>query len=163
MMFALLSFLTKVITNPNYDKRSWLFVKDVSVKMTCFKEVRSSYTKCKLWVRWLICHKIRLLNAFASFFWIDYLGCKQEIESDFWLEDNCNIYCVGMLGKVLIHWNYCFSNFLSWACQIYGFKGNKMKIFALTFLHKVYYIRLSYDGNAITLNGFIAKFFLFFR
>ena len=66
-MFALLSLSTKVITNLICDERSWLFAKDASIKMTSFKEVRSSYIKCKPRIRLLIYHYMRLLSAFASF------------------------------------------------------------------------------------------------
>ena len=67
-MFALLSLSIKMITNPICNKRSWLFAKDASVKMTSFKEVRSSCTKCKPRIGLSICHYMHLLSAFASFF-----------------------------------------------------------------------------------------------
>lgn len=35
--------------------------------MTNFKKMRSSYIKCKPWVKWLICHYMRLLKAFTFF------------------------------------------------------------------------------------------------
>ena len=67
MIFALLSLSTKMITNPICDERSQLFANDASIKITNFKEVRSSCTKCRPWVELLICHCIHLLRAFASF------------------------------------------------------------------------------------------------
>lgn len=76
IMFTLLSLSTKKIINPISDKRLQLFIKNVSIKMTCFKEVRLSDIKCKPWIRLSICHCIYLLKVFASFFWTNYLGCK---------------------------------------------------------------------------------------
>ena len=67
MIFALLSMSTKVITNPICDEKLLLFANDASVKMTNFKEVKSSCTKCRPRVGLLICHYMRLLRTFASF------------------------------------------------------------------------------------------------
>lgn len=68
MIFAIFSLSTKVIINPICNKISKLFAKDVSIKMTSFKELKSSYTKYKLWVRLSIYYYMHLLSIIVSFF-----------------------------------------------------------------------------------------------
>jgi len=66
-ILALLSLSISVITKPIWDKRSWLFAKDKSVKIINLREslLVLSCTKRSPLEGLLICHYSRLLSCFA--------------------------------------------------------------------------------------------------
>lgn len=67
MIFTLFLLLIKVITNLIFDKKSYLFANNASVKITSFQEIRLSCTKYRPRLRQSIYYCMRLLRAFASF------------------------------------------------------------------------------------------------